>query len=76
MYKYFNPSGGALESDNSILVAGSYVTDTKVTNSSGTTLSWTTNEQDLALVHYLANGTRDLSFGTNGIASRPLRPPG
>ena len=57
MYKYFTASGGALESDNSILVAGSYVTDTKVTDELRKVLSWTTNEQDLALVHYLANGT-------------------
>ncbi len=75
VYKYFSPSGGTLESDNSILVAGTYVTETEVTTSSGS-LSWTTTEQDLALVHYLANGTRDLSFGTNGIAITPITPTG
>ncbi len=72
---YFDPDGGALESDNSVLVAGTYVTDTTVTNSSGTILSSTT-ASDLALVHYLANGTRDLSFGTDGIAITPITPPG
>jgi uncharacterized delta-60 repeat protein len=76
VYQYFDPASGVLESDNSILVAGSYVTDTKVTNSSGTVLSWTANDSDLALVHYLANGTRDLSFGTNGIVITPITPPG
>ena len=75
VYTYFSASGGALESDNSILVAGTYVTETKVTTSSGS-YRWTTNEQDLALVHYLANGTRDLSFGTNGIAITPITPTG
>ena len=75
VYKYFQAGGGALESDNSILVAGSYVTRTEVTTSSGS-VSWTPNEQDLALVHYLANGTRDMSFGTNGIAILPITPTG
>jgi uncharacterized delta-60 repeat protein len=76
VYQYFDPASGVLESDNSILVAGSYVTDTKITNSSGTVLSWTTNDSDLALVHYLADGARDMSFGTNGIAITPVTPTG
>ena len=75
VYNYFSPSGGTLESDNSILVAGTYVTETVVTTSSGSK-SWATTEQDLALVHYLANGKRDLSFGTNGIAITPITPAG
>jgi uncharacterized delta-60 repeat protein len=76
VYQYFDPASGVLESDNSVLVAGSYVTDTKVTNSSGTVLSWTTNDSDLALVHYLADGAGDMSFGTNGIVITPITPPG
>lgn len=76
MYKYFSPAGGTLESDNSIFVSGSYITDTKITDSSGKTLSWTTNERDLALVHYLAGGTRDSSFGISGIAITPVTPAG
>ena len=72
---FFSPAGGTLESDNSILVAGTYVTNTNVTNSSGTNISSTTSD-DLALVHYQANGTRDLSFGTNGIVITPITPAG
>ncbi len=75
VYKYFTASGGALESDNSVLVAGSYVTETKVTTKSGS-VSWTLNERDLALVHYLANGQRDLTFGSAGIAVTPITPAG
>jgi uncharacterized delta-60 repeat protein len=71
VYKYFEANGGALERDNSILVAGTYVTETKVTTSSGS-YSWTVNERDLALVHYLAGGKRDLSFGTSGVAILPV----
>jgi len=76
VYTYFSPSGGALESDNSILVAGSHVTETTVTNSSGTLVSDTINESDLALVHYLTTGMRDSSFGTNGIVITPITPTG
>ena len=75
VYKFFTASGGALESDNSVLVAGSYVTETKVTTTSGS-VSWTLNERDLALVHYLANGQRDLTFGSAGIAVTPITPTG
>jgi uncharacterized delta-60 repeat protein len=75
VYKYFSPSGAALESDNSILVAGTYVTKTLVTTGSGSK-TWTTNEQDVALVHYLANGSLDSSFGTGGIVVTPITPTG
>jgi uncharacterized delta-60 repeat protein len=51
------------------------VTETGVTTSSGST-TWTINERDLALVHYLAGGARDLSFGTGGIAIMPVTPTG
>ncbi len=75
VYRYFTPSGAVLESDNSILVAGTYVTRTKTTASSGS-VTWTTNEQDLALAHYLATGAIDSSFGTGGIAIDPITPTG
>ena len=75
VYQYFGPAGGTLESDGSVLVAGSYFTDTKVTTSSGS-VSWTSNGSDLALVHYLTNGNRDMSFGSGGIAITSIAPPG
>jgi uncharacterized delta-60 repeat protein len=51
------------------------VTNTNVTNSSGTNISSTTSD-DLALVHYLANGARDLSFGAGGTAMTSITPSG
>ncbi len=74
VYKYFGPSGAALESDNSILVAGTYVTQTVVTTGSGSRSS--TTVQDMAMLHYLANGARDQAFGTGGIAISPITPAG
>ncbi len=75
VYQFFQPAGAALKSDGSILIAGTYVTDTNVTTSSGS-YSWTTNERELALVHYLATGERDMSFGSDGIAITPITPTG
>lgn len=69
----FNPSGAALEADDSIIVSGTYSTVTQVYNSSGGLVS-SSAVSELSLVHYLASGARDLSFGggTNGIVSLPI----